>query len=497
MSKRSLSELEIESICDLIKTKCPNDFIVENSKEQLRLQLKSIQIYPSQIPKLKQIILKQYESSLISPGEMVGCIASTSIGETTTQASLNSFHSSGQMKAGLTTGVARLTELLNASKNIKTPSLTIYFNDNELDVKSLTKVREFCHTNIQQLSFGACIQSTKIETNPSLDKWYSIFSKIYNTHYEECDTRLRVHINLQKCWLHKVDLITICKKIAEECASKDCLKFVFSPDYMGIIDIWCNSENLPAIESILGLKQYTEEEIEKVKEYVEDKKGIYFLKRVVLPSLQKIYIKGLPEVEKCYYTKCKNDDWMIETKGGFMKDLLRLTEINHKKSFSNNMWEILECLGVEATVQFLHDEFGKQLKVSKRHLDIMINWMTNNGSISSVNRYGMDIKKVGPFGKASFEQPLDAFFDAAHNAQVDDLLGVSASIATGKLSKMGTGSFDLILDSQFIEDHAIKTIQTKSEIQSGDYTAEYEDEILEIVEECSDDDEEMLEEECD
>ena len=90
MSKRPLSQTEIDSICDLIKTKGPNDFIVENCKQQLRSQLQSIQIYPSQIQKCKQIILKQYETSLINPGEMVGCIASTSIGETTTQASLNS-----------------------------------------------------------------------------------------------------------------------------------------------------------------------------------------------------------------------------------------------------------------------------------------------------------------------------------------------------------------------------------------------------------------------
>ena len=115
------------------------------------------------------------------------------------------------------------------------------------------------------------------------------------------------------------------------------------------------------------------------------------------------------------------------------------------------MWEILQILGIEAAVQFLHLEFAKIISVSKRHLDVLIDWMTSTGSIASVSRYGVDIAKVGPMAKASFEQPLEAFFEAAHTAQREIITGVSAAVATGVLANAGTGGFKVMLNSKKLE----------------------------------------------
>ena len=41
---------------------------------------------------------------------------------------LNTFHFAGSSDKNVTLGVPRLLELLNASKNIKTPSMTLYLN---------------------------------------------------------------------------------------------------------------------------------------------------------------------------------------------------------------------------------------------------------------------------------------------------------------------------------------------------------------------------------
>lgn len=66
--------------------------------------------------------------ALAYPGEMIGTVAAQSIGEPTTQMTLNTFHFAGVSAKNVTLGVPRLTEIINIAKNIKTPSLTIYLN---------------------------------------------------------------------------------------------------------------------------------------------------------------------------------------------------------------------------------------------------------------------------------------------------------------------------------------------------------------------------------
>ena len=60
------------------------------------------------------------------PGEMIGTVAAQSIGEPTTQMTLNTFHFAGVSAKNVTLGVPRLTEIINIAKNIKTPSLTVF-----------------------------------------------------------------------------------------------------------------------------------------------------------------------------------------------------------------------------------------------------------------------------------------------------------------------------------------------------------------------------------
>ena len=52
---------------------------------------------------------------------MVGALAAQSIGEPTTQLTLNTFHSAGTVKANATQGVPRIEELLQATQNLKSP----------------------------------------------------------------------------------------------------------------------------------------------------------------------------------------------------------------------------------------------------------------------------------------------------------------------------------------------------------------------------------------
>ena len=62
---------------------------------------------------LVEIIILQYKQSIMAPGEMCGMISAQSIGEPTTQMTLNTFHFAGvASKSNVTRGVPRIEEIL-------------------------------------------------------------------------------------------------------------------------------------------------------------------------------------------------------------------------------------------------------------------------------------------------------------------------------------------------------------------------------------------------
>ncbi|URE17431.1 DNA-directed RNA polymerase [Musa troglodytarum] len=64
----------------------------------------------------------KYLSSLAEPGEAVGVVAAQSVGEPSTQMTLNTFHLAGKEDMNVTLGIPRLQEILmTASKDIRTP----------------------------------------------------------------------------------------------------------------------------------------------------------------------------------------------------------------------------------------------------------------------------------------------------------------------------------------------------------------------------------------
>ena len=68
----------------------------------------------------------KFNAAIVHPGEMIGALAAQSLGEPATQMTLNTFHYAGVSAKNVTLGVPRLNELINITKNPKTPSVTIF-----------------------------------------------------------------------------------------------------------------------------------------------------------------------------------------------------------------------------------------------------------------------------------------------------------------------------------------------------------------------------------
>ncbi|KAA8493983.1 DNA-directed RNA polymerase I subunit rpa1 [Porphyridium purpureum] len=75
---------------------------------------------------IERFMMQRYQQSLMQPGEAVGVVAAQSIGEPSTQMTLNTFHFAGMGAAHVTLGIPRLRELLmTASEKPKTPMMQL------------------------------------------------------------------------------------------------------------------------------------------------------------------------------------------------------------------------------------------------------------------------------------------------------------------------------------------------------------------------------------
>jgi len=74
----------------------------------------------------EMLVWLKYMRSLACPGEAVGCVAAQSIGEPSTQMTLNTFHLAGHGGANVTLGIPRMREIImTASRALKTPTMFV------------------------------------------------------------------------------------------------------------------------------------------------------------------------------------------------------------------------------------------------------------------------------------------------------------------------------------------------------------------------------------
>eukprot|EP00764_Aduncisulcus_paluster_P005947 gnl/Carplike_NY0171/2044_a2752_552.p1 GENE.gnl/Carplike_NY0171/2044_a2752_552~~gnl/Carplike_NY0171/2044_a2752_552.p1 ORF type:complete len:1354 (+),score=423.38 gnl/Carplike_NY0171/2044_a2752_552:1862-5923(+) len=95
-----------------------NEWIKENKKKLASLSIDR--------KVFKAVMLLKYLRSTIQPGEAVGVVAAESVGEPSTQLTLNTFHLAGHGAANVTLGIPRLNEIVKSlSEDIKTPSMQL------------------------------------------------------------------------------------------------------------------------------------------------------------------------------------------------------------------------------------------------------------------------------------------------------------------------------------------------------------------------------------
>ena len=163
-----------------------------------------------------------------------------------------------------------------------------------------------------------------------------------------------------------------------------------------------------------------------------------------------MHIAGVPDVSDVTPYNLKTGEWVIQTTNGTLLDIFDKNSVDVKRTISNDMWDIYNTLGIEAVRIFIINEFFDLISdngdtVDPRHIKLLVDQMTFDGSIKAASRNGIG-REVGPLAKASFEEPLDNFIKAAAMSEVDNITGVSAAVMVGALGKFGSGLTKVMLD---------------------------------------------------
>jgi len=440
MAKRHLSASEVDLILGdlpLPLSILPNVrvYLKTMAINGFRKQLSRLLVYPECIAQIKSEIHRMYESSFTPPGEMVGILAAQSM-ESFTQMTLNMFHSAGLSEKNVTLGLPRLEELLNATSKPKVIGFTFVPN---APYSSVEKLRN--DIRLPEITLESIALKFKIEQATFNESWQRYYDLLYSTEYRKCEWKIRIFLDMEKVFRQSLTTMSIAREMERQL---DAIFVVFSPLLdQGFLDVYSDTADISVIDGM------TQQEAIKIYMY-----------EVVIPTLQKLVVCGISKVEAVYPKEIRKNVWVFEGNGGSLMDLLSHPSCDTNETINDNLWDIYECLGVEATRNFLVEEVIKIMSfdgtyVNPKHVCLLVDRMMVDGSISAVNRYGMDREHFKPLAKASFEETCSNLLISGIHGESDDLKGVSASIIVGKAPCIGSqGICDIMVDLSKLNDVA-------------------------------------------
>jgi DNA-directed RNA polymerase II subunit RPB1 len=442
---------------------------------------------------LISVINLQYKRSIVAPGEMVGMVSAQSIGEPTTQLTLNTFHSAGvASKSNATRGVPRIEEILSLSENPKNPSITVYFKED--DETTPERVQEFIplieHTKLAEVV--ECVEvcfdpddlNTLVEQDRAVMTQYQEFERLI----EECvrDSVVAGTSGVPDVPGGGAVSASVAASTSSSTKSKWIIRIKIDPEAMldkklTMDDIHFAIKNSYGNEVSCAFSDYNDDNLVfrlRMENVVQNKKSggggaghkqnpldqsdhIYMIKAFQDQLLNNIVLRGVKGIKKVMLRKIKNtlvkadgvytkkDSWVLDTTGTNLIHMLGLDYIDTKRTISNDIQEVYRVFGIEAARQAIYNELAEVFDdspINYHHVSLLCDRMTVSSSMISIFRHGINSDDIGPIAKASFEETPEMFLKAARHAELDPMRGISANVMCGQEGYYGTSAFQVLVN---------------------------------------------------
>ena len=366
----------------------PDSYIEDLSKAYINKELTD--------DELKELIRKlkaAYDRAHVEAGEAVGTVAAQSVGEPGTQMTMRTFHYAGVTELNVTLGLPRLIEIVDARKEIATPTMDIYFDEERRDDE------EFVRTLANQIG------------KSTINDILSDFNLNYGT--------------------MEVEAVLDNKKIEEKRLDREEIDAVIQKTFKKST---INNDTI-IIPSQKSDKSDSKFEIREL--------------RLLADKVRDLQISGIKGIGKVIIRR--DEEWIIHTEGSNLKEILDMDGIDHVRTTTNNIHEIGEVLGIEAARQSIINEAQNTLSeqglsVDVRHIMLVADIMTSEGIVKSIGRHGISGEKSSVLARAAFEETGKHLLNASIRGEVDDLTGIIENIIIGQPIPLGTGSVGVKMD---------------------------------------------------
>jgi len=445
---------------------------------------------------LLDTILIDYKRAIVTPGEMVGMIAGQSIGEVSTQMTLNTFHFAGvASKSNVTRGVPRIEEILSLSSDIKNPSLSVYLKpeDERQKDKAHTIMYMLEHTKLEEIvkSTEICFDPDDLNTLITEDKECIEQYKAFESLVDDCN-----EVNLESGETEKskwiVRMIMDPEVMLEKNITMDDVNFTLKSCYEDQISCIYSDFNSDILifrirmNDILKSASNRGGQKKTKVNPLDQSDQIYILKNFQDHLLQKVVLRGIDGITKVILRKVldnveeingvykKQDIWVLDTIGTNLLDVLGLDYIDNTRTLSNDIIEIYSVLGIEAARQAIYNELVDVVEfdgtyINYHNYSVLVDRMTFTHKLISIFRHGINNDNIGPIAKASFEETPEMFLKAARHAELDTMRGISANVMCGQEGHFGTAAFQVVLDIEEMQkleaSSEYKYVNTDEEIE--------------------------------
>ncbi len=433
------------------------------------------------------LIIKNWQSWVV-PGEQVGILAAQSIGEPSTQMVLNTFHTAGaSTNSKVSGGIPRLRELLSVTKDPAATSLTIYLRDeykNNRD-KAREVSQELELTMMRDITKSCAIyydpkdENTILEEDRALIQFYKLFESGQTVDSKKSSPWLiRLEFDREKMFNKNISMYDVAFILRDKFED---IELTYSDYNAQKLIMRIRIPMSDTVDAVIDLKKFQNKLLNGVI-----LRGSVGLKSVSFIK-QKAEFGNLEEVDGVYKSEAQ---YVLESDGSNFLDVANHPAVNGNKLYSTNFHDIYEQLGMEAARVGLLREFTKifeEVGVSQRHLCLMVDIMTRNGVLMSMDRYGINKQDTGPLAKASFETTADTLIKACYFGEVDPMKSVSANIMMGQPIRGGTSFTQILLDESSVVNmyKGLAPVEEYGEEEEVDYSKLTDEELTYLGDECS------------
>jgi len=432
---------------------------------------------------LCDFIYMEYVKSFADAGDGVGAIAAESIGEPTTQMTLNTFHFAGVMEKNVTLGVPRLKELIDATTKMKKPSITVYLKE---PFSRSTQGAAMVRDAVEYLTLDHVVKTSTIvhRDDPIIDndeKFAITVGRLFMgsgssktittaTTAPSCESQPHerpayvIRYTLNKSLL-------ILRGLAPSDVHAAVAKILGGPSKATIISSEYNMQewfiriellDIPAMASRVVVATSSLSVSATAPANRDDVEKSMVL-RVMNDLLESCVLGGLANIRKAVVSPVttqflhpnipgrieKKTEHVLYTEGTCLSQVLSIPTVDATRTISNDIHEVNAVLGIDAASDVLFHEIKQVLAfdgtyVQDRHILLSVHTMSWWGYFVPMNRHGMDRMEKGFLMQASFEETYDIINDADAFGIHDDMRGVTSNIIMGQTAPMGTCIFSVM-----------------------------------------------------